>query len=108
MGQADYRPNIHWMYQSVRRIADLIFIGVYRGQADYQPNIHWCIQGSGGLPTEYSLMYTGVRRMIDQILIRHRNGSSGLLRAIDIGPSGLSRAIDVAMLNQLEVNKYDI
>jgi hypothetical protein len=46
--------------------------------------------------------------MIDQILIRHRNGSSGLLRAIDIGPSGLSRAIDVAMLNQLEVNKYDI
>jgi len=78
------------------------------GQADCRPNIHWCIPGSGGLPTEYSLMYTGVRRMIDQILIRRRNRSSGLLRAINIGPSGLSRAIDVAMLNQLEVNKYDI
>jgi hypothetical protein len=65
MGQADDRPNIHWMYEWVRRIADPIFISVYRCQADDRPNIHWCIQGLGGLLTEYSLVYTGVRRIAD-------------------------------------------
>jgi hypothetical protein len=54
MGQADFRPNIHWCNAQVRQIADLIFIGEYRCQADCQLNICWCTQGSGGLPTEYS------------------------------------------------------
>jgi hypothetical protein len=56
MGQADDRPNIHWMYEWVRRMTDRIFIGVYWGQADDQPkNIHW--------------MYEWVRRMTDRIFI---------------------------------------
>jgi hypothetical protein len=47
------------------------------GQADDRPNIHWCILGSGGLPTEYSLVYTGVRRMTDPILIQCMDRSGG-------------------------------
>jgi hypothetical protein len=40
------------------------------GQADCRHNIHWCIQEeSGGLLTEYSLGYTGLRRITDWILI---------------------------------------
>jgi len=53
-GQADYRSNIHSVYEWFRRITDLIVIhgmqglggllteyssGVWRGQADYQPTI---------------------------------------------------------------------
>jgi hypothetical protein len=40
------------------------------GQADCRPNIHWCMQESGGRPpTEYSLVYTELRRITDRIFI---------------------------------------
>jgi hypothetical protein len=45
--QADDRPNIHWMCEWVRRMTNQIFIGVYRCQADDQPNIHWMCEWVG-------------------------------------------------------------
>jgi hypothetical protein len=66
----DIRPNIHLTYTGIRRISDRIFI--------------WCMQGFGGLLTEYSfgvcrgqadyrqniqLVYAGVQQITDQIFI---------------------------------------
>src|ERR1700676_4877066 len=75
MGPADFRPNIHSVYARVRRITDQIFIP--------------CMQGSGGLLTEYSFgvckgpadfrlnihsVYARVRRISDRIFIWCMNG----------------------------------
>ena len=70
IGQADCWLNIHSVYAGVRRITDRIF--------------SWCMNGSGGLLTEYSvgvcrdpadyqphihLVYAGVRRITNWIFI---------------------------------------
>src|ERR1700676_1074997 len=74
-GLADFRLNIHLVYEWVRRISNRIFIQ--------------CMQGSGGLPTKYSfrvcrgpadfrlnihLMYARVRQISDRIFIWCMNG----------------------------------
>jgi hypothetical protein len=75
-GQADYRPNIQWLYDRVRRITYRIFSD--------------CMEGSGGLPTTYyfgvwtdradyrqniQCLHDRARRITDQIFIRCMQGS---------------------------------
>jgi hypothetical protein len=82
----DIQPNIHLVYARIRWITDLIFI--------------WCMQGSGGLLTEYSfgvcrdladcwlnihLVYAGIRRMTDWIFIWCMNWSGGLPTEYSVG-----------------------
>ena len=77
--EVDFWLNIHLMYTGIRQITDGIFI--------------WCMNGSGGLPTKYSvgvcrdpvdywpnihLMYEWVRQIADQIFIWCMQGSSRL------------------------------
>jgi hypothetical protein len=94
MDQADCQSNIQLVYAGIRRITDQIFI--------------WCMNGSGGLLTEYSFsvcrdpadyqpnihsVYAGVRRMIDWIFIPCMQGSGGLpIGYLIVGIIGLSRS----------------
>jgi len=91
-GQADYWSNIHSVYEWFRRITDLIVIWYAR--------VRWltdwifirCMEGSGGLPTRYSLgvwisqadylsdiqwRYEWVRRITDWIFSDCMQGSGG-------------------------------
>jgi hypothetical protein len=93
----DIQLNIHLMYTGIRRIGDQIFI--------------WCMQGSGGLPTEYSvgvhrdpvdywlniqLMCAGIQWIMDQIFIWCMQGSGGVpIGYLLIGLCGLELNIQL-------------
>jgi len=103
----DIRPNIHLMYTGIRSISDQIFI--------------WCMQGSGGLPTEYSFgvcrgqvdfwlnihsVYTGVRQISDWIFIWCVQGSGGLLtrHLFGVCTGRLPIGYSLIVLGELELN----
>jgi hypothetical protein len=81
-----YMPDIYWMYKLVKQITDWILI---EGMTD--PILSDCMQGSGGLLTEYSfcvcrsgrlppdihLAYARVRQMTNPILSDCMQGSGG-------------------------------
>jgi hypothetical protein len=52
---------------------------VYTGVRQITDSIFiWCMDRSGGLPTKYPLVYTGVRQITDSIFIRCMDRSGGL------------------------------